>query len=148
MVCPACAQFGICMTCPTCHAQTEIAARSGHNVQRGGDGLFYVGGGQSGKSYEVDLVNKTCCDWVTEFKMPCRHFVPVFHHQGMMATRELTEATIKEFWPKWALVETWVKAYTGKRVKVPPVYSGPSREPEADNMAPPRQPHKRPGRPS
>lgn len=130
------------------YVQIEIAARSGHTVQRGGDGLYYVGGGQTGNSYEVDLINKTCCDWVTEFKMPCRHFVPVFHHQEMMATRERTVATIKKFWPKWALVETWVQAYTGKRVKVPPIYSGPSTDPDDDRMGPPVQEHKKAGRPS
>lgn len=129
--------------------QIEIAARSGHTVQRGGDGLYYVGGGQTGKSYEVDLVNKTCdCGWVTEFKMPCRHWVPVLHHQQMLSTRERTVATIKKYWPKWALVETWVLAYTGKRVKVPPIYSGPSKDPDADRMGPPVQKHKKAGRPS
>ena len=78
----------------------------------------------SPKTYEVDLGNKTCCDYMFEYQQPCRHCVVVFHKYGHLSSDNV-DATLEKFWPHWAHADKYRDAYRGKTIKIPRVHTGP-----------------------
>ena len=78
----------------------------------------------SPKTYEVDLRNKTCCDYMFDMQQPCRHCVVVFHKYGHLSTDNV-DGTLEKFWPYWAHADKYRHAYEGKTIKIPRVHTGP-----------------------
>lgn len=130
--------------------QTEIAKRAGFVVQPGGsNGIYYVKDVRTPEAteYEVNLAKPECCAYVSMHKQPCRHMVPVLYSQGLMDSARATQASLRRFWPKWALAARYRDMYEGKSIRKPKLYTGPYVGPEADRLASPKLTKKKRGRP-
>ena len=134
--------------------QKEIAKRTGHAVTAGGTAdIFYVQRVDTpdATAYEVDfsngLASVKCCEYVSINNLPCRHCVPVFYKRGLLSSRRKAESTISRFWPKWARASVYHDMYSKKSVRQPQIFCGEFTGPDEHRRLPPRQDHKRGGRP-
>lgn len=138
-----------CLLVSCTYSQTEIAKRAGLVVTGMGTTVYQLQDTRSadGKSYEVDLADPKCCDYVSTHLQPCRHMVPVFFARSMMNTPRKVRATILKYWPTWALAEEYLKIYETRTIRIPAIYPGPFIGPEEDRLQPPIQKRRKPGRP-
>ena len=96
---------------------------------------------------QVDLQKKTCCAYVIEYRMPCRHMACVFYKEKMLGnTEEQTLSTLRQFWPGWAQNQTYLAGYSSKRPRRPQTFYGEWVGDPADVILPPPQ-RKTRGRP-
>ena len=130
-----------------CCDQTEIAKRAGTKVTGMGGRVYNLQNNYTNKEYEVDLDNPDCCFYVHTNKLPCRHMLVVFYAQGLLGTRRQVAQCLEKYWPKWAWAKEYLRMYEGRCIRAPPLYTGPSTGPAADNIDPPLQSAKKRGRP-
>ena len=127
-----------------------MAQRAGQEVTSSGAGVYYVQDIRrpDGRTHEVLLDKKQCCDHVVMHQQPCRHMVCVFSKQGMLSTNQrTTDAAIRNFWPKYFHSDNYLKMYEGKTIRQPELYTGKYVGPEDLRVLRPYQPPVKRGRP-
>ena len=130
--------------------QVEVAKRAGQEVSSSGDGVYYVKDVRraDGRTHEVLLHKKQCCNYVVMHRQPCRHMVCVFHKCGMLGnTSRATNQTIRNFWPKCFHSDNYLKMYKDKNIRQPGIYTGKYLGPEELRVSRPLQRPTKRGRP-
>ena len=123
---------------------------AGQEVTSSGAGVYYVQDVRrtQGRTHEVLLDKKECCNYVVMHRQPCRHMVCVFSKQGLLSTnKRLTLQTIRKFWPKHFHSDMYLRMYKDKTIRQPEVYAGKYVGPDELRVRRPFQPRKRRGRP-
>ena len=130
--------------------QVEVAKRAGQEVVSSGAGTYYVKDvtRADGRRHEVLLEQQKCCNYVVMHKQPYRHFVCVFHKEGLLGhSKRNTMQTIRKFWPKYFYSDNYLKMYEDKTIRQPEIYAGKYVGPEHLRVGSPVQRPKKRGRP-